>query len=511
MSEIYEKKLIDDEDVEFHKKRAVESNERKHEKDDFNNNNKRKKILKIVLLVLIVILLIGVAIFYFMGIPIVEYKGEKVKNVEYGSIYNDEGINVYTKFKNINDKVITESNVDTSKLGAYTVTYKVPYLGKYKEYNRSINVVDTEKPELTLNGDVNYKLTFGKEYQEQGYTAKDNYDGDLTEKVSVNKTDIDENNYDYHYEVTDSSGNKTEVIRHVNIVDDVAPKITLKGSSVMSILIGGRYTEQGATATDNKDGDVSSKIKVEGNVDTSKEGTYTVTYTVSDSNGNVATEKRKVMVGTKNTTGVIYLTFDDGPSSTITPHILDVLKEKGVKATFFVINYSEANEYLVKREVEEGHAVGIHGYSHDYAKIYKSVDVCYGNIKDLQEKIYKTTGVKTNILRVPGGSSNTVSRKYCPGIMSAITKKVLEEGFKYYDWNVASGDSGDVNTKEAVYNNVTKGLKPGRNNIVLMHDFSGNKKTLEALPGIIDYGLANGYTFDVITTDTEMVTQKVQN
>ena len=115
------------------------------------------------------------------------------------------------------------------------------------------------------------------------------------------------------------------------------------------------------------------------------------------------------------------------------------------------------------------------------------------------------------ILRFPGGSSNTVSRKYCPGIMTKITEKVLSEGFKYYDWNVMSGDSGDVKTKEAVYANVTKGLKPGRDNIVLMHDFSGNNKTLEALPGIIDYGLANGYKFEVITTNTEMVRQKIQN
>ena len=229
------------------------------------------------------------------------------------------------------------------------------------------------------------------------------------------------------------------------------------------------------------------------------------------SNGNTATEERKVIVSEKATTGIIYLTFDDGPSTTITPKILDVLKEKGVHATFFVINYNEATEHLVKREAEEGHAIGIHGYSHDYSKIYASVDVCYNNIKTLQEKIYKTTGIKTMILRFPGGSSNTVSRKYCPGIMTKITEKVLSEGFKYYDWNVMSGDSGDVKTKEAVYANVTKGLKPGRDNIVLMHDFSGNNKTLEALPEIIDYGLANGYKFEVITPNTEMVRQKIQN
>ena len=508
MSEIYEKQLTDTEEVKQNEKKELKKNKDKHK---LEHKNKKMSIFKILILLFVILIVAVISSIYFLGVPIIKFKGEKVKNVEYGSIYNDEGIEAYAKFKNINDKIITESNVDTSKLGSYEVTYKIPFFNNYKTYTRAINVIDNQKPELTLTGDSNYQLIYGKEYEEPGFVAKDNYDGDITEKVIVNKVDIDENNYEIHYEVADSFGNKSEAIRHITIIDNVAPKITLNGNSVMSILINQTYTEQGAKASDNKDGDISNNIKIEGNVDTSKEGTYIVTYTVSDSNGNVATEKRKVIVGTKNTTGVIYLTFDDGPSTSITPHILDVLKEKGVKATFFVINYSDANAYLVKREVEEGHAVGIHGYSHDYSKIYKSVDVCYSNILNLQEKIYKTTGVKTNILRFPGGSSNTVSRKYCPGIMTAITKKVLDEGFKYYDWNVASGDSGDVNTKEAVYHNVTKGLKPGRNNIVLMHDFSGNKKTLEALPEIIDYGLANGYTFEVINTDTEMVTQRVQN
>ena len=95
--------------------------------------------------------------------------------------------------------------------------------------------------------------------------------------------------------------------------------------------------------------------------------------------------------------------------------------------------------------------------------------------------------------------------------MSKISKKVLDEGFKYFDWNVLSADAGDVKTKEGVYKNVVNGLKPNRNNIVLMHDFSGNNKTVEALPEIIDYGIAHGYKFEVITTNTEMYAQKIQN
>lgn len=485
----------------------------------FNSENRliehvnEKKIKKghIFLIVLLAIIIIAFAVLYFGKVPIIKYQGEKVETVEYGETYEDKGIKVYTQFKNISDKVIVENNVNLTQIGDYTITYKVPYFNKYKNYTRTVKVIDTKAPEIQLKGDTEYNLQYGKKFEEPGFTAIDNKDGDVTEKVTVNKVEKDSNNFEEHYTVTDSSGNKAETVRYVKIIDTTAPVIKLKGASVVSIITGNKYTEQGATATDNKDGDVSKDIKISGDVDTSKDGTYIVKYTVTDSNGNTATEERKVIVSEKATTGIIYLTFDDGPSTTITPKILDVLKEKGVHATFFVINYNEATEHLVKREAEEGHAIGIHGYSHDYSKIYASVDVCYNNIKTLQEKIYKTTGIKTMILRFPGGSSNTVSRKYCPGIMTKITEKVLSEGFKYYDWNVMSGDSGDVKTKEAVYANVTKGLKPGRDNIVLMHDFSGNNKTLEALPGIIDYGLANGYKFEVITPNTEMVRQKIQN
>ncbi|MBP3502215.1 MAG: polysaccharide deacetylase family protein [Clostridia bacterium] len=479
----------------------------KHQK--ISKSHKRPIIITAIILFSLVI--ISILILYFAGIPIIKYKGENTETIEYGEIYIDKGINVYTKFKNISNKVIVESNVNTSKVGNYNITYKVPYFNDYKIYTRTVNVVDTKAPSINLTGDTQYNLAYGTEYQEPGYTATDDYDGDITDKVVVTQVDVDKNNFEKHYTVSDSSGNSFENIRYIKITDDVAPKITLNGDSVISILTGSTYNEQGATAIDNKDGDLTKNIQISGNVDTSKNGTYLITYSVSDSNGNKTAVQRKVIVDKTQSTGIIYLTFDDGPSNTITPKILDILKEKGVNATFFIINYNDSTEQIVKRAVNEGNVIGIHGYSHDYSKIYTSVDACYDNIIKLQQKIYNSTGITTKVLRFPGGSSNTVSKKYCKGVMTGISQKVLKEGFKYYDWNVMSGDSGDVKTKEAVYNNVTKGIKPGRNNIVLMHDFSGNNKTLEALPGIIDYGLSNGYRFDVITTDTEMVTQKIQN
>ncbi len=124
-------------------------------------------------------------------------------------------------------------------------------------------------------------------------------------------------------------------------------------------------------------------------------------------------EKAKEKEEEENATGVIYLTFDDGPSQDITPNVLDILAEKNVKATFFVIHYSDSNSSLVKREAKDGHTVALHGYTHTYSDVYSSADACLENFRKIQNQVYQTIGTKPNIIRFPGGSSNTISRKYC--------------------------------------------------------------------------------------------------
>lgn len=213
----------------------------------------------------------------------------------------------------------------------------------------------------------------------------------------------------------------------------------------------------------------------------------------------------------ENAKGIIYLTFDDGPSADITPQILEILEQKNIKATFFVVHYNEENEKLVKQEDEKGHTVALHGYSHSYSEVYCSQEACMENFKKIQDQVYQTTGKKSNIIRFLGGSSNTISKKYCEGIMTELTGKVLQEGYKYFDWNVDSDDAGDAKTKEDVYKNVIEGLKENRKNVVLMHDFSNNQKTVDALSAIIDYGIENGFVFRKITEETPMVTHKIYN
>ncbi|MBQ7409959.1 MAG: polysaccharide deacetylase family protein [Clostridia bacterium] len=211
--------------------------------------------------------------------------------------------------------------------------------------------------------------------------------------------------------------------------------------------------------------------------------------------------------------GAVYLTFDDGPSTQITNQILDILKEKNVKATFFIIDYpfDSEKEAIVIREFEEGHTVALHGTSHDYSKIYTSLDALIENFTTLQEKVKASTGYTSTVIRFPGGSSNTVSKKYCTGIMTEAVEYFSNSEFVYFDWNVDSRDAGGAKSSEEVFENVTSSLKPGRNNIVLMHDSTGKQYTLDALEAIIDFCISEGYEFKAITDETPQVTHNVSN
>ena len=310
-----------------------------------------------------------------------------------------------------------------------------------------------------------------------------------------------------------------EVTYKYNIIDTVPPEIKLNGDVEISLYVDDKYEEKGATATDNVDGDITDKIVIDGTVDVKKEGTYELTYTITDSSNLTSSVKRSVIIKKKpvpqqtsgsslgcGEAGVIYLTFDDGPNSTYTPIILDVLKKYNVKATFFVT--SAGPDELIKREFEEGHAIGLHSSTHDYAVIYKSSEAFWQDMNKVASRVTKITGEETTLLRFPGGVSNTVSKKYNKGIMTKLAKEVQDKGYAYFDWNISSGDAGGTTDPKVEYQNVVGSLSKKKGNVVLMHDIK--KHTSQAIEDIIKYGLDNGYTFKVLTNDV-VCHQKINN
>ena len=197
---------------------------------------------------------------------------------------------------------------------------------------------------------------------------------------------------------------------------------------------------------------------------------------------------------------VCYLTFDDGPSKN-TPKILDILKKYNAKATFFVINSADIG--YVKRIYEEGHTVGLHTSTHNYAGIYSSTDAYFKDLQQISDKVESIIGVKSTVIRFPGGSSNQVSSRYCKGIMTKLVTLVPQKGYSYFDWNISSGDA-DSATPSYTYirNNVINNAKNKNSICVLMHDAAAKTTTVQALPEIIE-GLAKmGFRFEALTPET---------
>ena len=422
---------------------------------------------------------------------------EKVKIPKY---------HAYAMNKRIDNQVKIKNDVKEHKVGNYFVHYQVRYSFFSTEKLALIKIVDKKKPKIILKGEKNIYVCPLEKYKEKGFSAKDDYDGDLTDKVLIKE----EKNKIY-YKVEDSSHNTFITSRNVYYEDKEKPVITLKGSNKMYLYLNNTYQEPGFEVKDNCDKNI--EVKTSGTVDTKKLGTYKITYTATDTSNNTTSVEREVEVISKPESGkgIIYLTFDDGPSNSITPKILEILKKKGIYATFFVINHDDSLNYLIKREYTEGHSVALHSYTHNYQYIYSSVDNYFSDLNKIRDKVYKITGEYTNIIRFPGGGSNTISKKYQSGIMSQLTKDVSNKGFHYFDWNVDCEDGAGVRDPNRIYQNVIGSLSKSRENVVLMHDFENNYGTLNALENIIDYGIQNGYQFGKITMNTVEVHHRPNN
>lgn len=427
----------------------------------------------------------------------VDTVGEERMVLDYGAAYSEPGAEVSLCGSHFLREGIhpgltvhTDGTVDTDTVGSYTVTYSVEILWWKVSDRRIVQIVDREPPVITLVSDPGHVTPAGESYREEGFSAVDEYDGDLTDRV----VRVEENGV-VTYTVTDSSGNRTEVSRTISYSDTMPPEITLLGDAVMRLNAGKQYTEPGFSAFDNTDGDLTEMVTVSGEVDPYHAGNYTLTYSVRDRSGNQTEISRTVEVvaaqqpETVTPSGkVIYLTFDDGPSS-YTDQLLRVLAKYHVKATFFVVGN---NVERMREIVEGGHAIGIHTVSHNYRRIYASESAFFEDLYRMQENIYNATGVWTTLMRFPGGSSNTVSC-FNDGIMTALTQAVQEQGFQYFDWNVDSNDAGGAKDSQTVYINVINGVQRQNVSIVLQHDTQSF--SVEAVEDIIIWGIANGYTF----------------
>ena len=385
--------------------------------------------------------------------------------------------------------------------------------GAYILYNFYISY--TAIPELELLGSSEENIEVFSEYVDPGFVAS------VQEKPPVNDVVVDGlvdtqqlGQYKITYIVKNNKGkNEVKKERLVTVEDKVAPEITLNKGDVIAITKGSSYTDAGATAIDNVDGDISANIEIIGEVNTQKTGEYEITYRIQDSSGNQSEVKRKITVTSAPSGTTIYLTFDDGPSK-LTSGILDTLKAYDAKATFFVIG-SQLDKYadVVKRAQDEGHTIALHSNTHSYEKIYTSDEAFWKDMDKLSSRVTAITGKESKLIRFPGGTSNTISKNYSNGIMTRLVKQAHDRGYKIYDWSISSGDaSGDGVAASKISNNVIKGMK--RNDppaIVLTHDAPAKSTTAEALKEILKWGNDNGYTFAAMDESTPELIHGINN
>lgn len=205
---------------------------------------------------------------------------------------------------------------------------------------------------------------------------------------------------------------------------------------------------------------------------------------------------------------VVYLTFDDGPSA-YTPQLLRLLARNDAQATFFLVATPQCTDEMLQAIVAGGHSIGVHSLSHDFKHIYSSDEAFLEDLYAMQNLIREKTGITTTLMRFPGGSSNTVSRRYSCGIMSRLVESVTEAGFRYFDWNVDSGDAAGCLDTERIYRNVIAGVRGREQAVVLLHDVY--PCSVQAVEQILAWGKKNGYSFRALTAQSEQCHHAVQN
>ena len=463
--------------------------------------NINKKYILFAILILICLF----AVFKMFVSPL-SLKDKNIE-VEVKHEFNPESNIKYVVFGDKKDVVIDKKDLDTNKVGEYSITYKY----KNKEYPVSVNVVDTTPPVFNVK-EITIENRVKLDPKELVKNVKDASKTTVSFKEDYNFDEIGD--YEVEVVVSDIYDNSTSKNTTVHVIkDNKGPEI--KNISAIDVVVGGdNGWEKDVIVKD--DHDPNPKLILEkGDFNPNKEGKYFVTYKAIDRAGNVSIVKREVNVvkaiGTTDESEekIVYLTFDDGPSSN-TKKILDILDKYDAKATFFVTGNNKQYNYLIKTAHDKGHTIGLHTYTHDYARVYKSKYSYFDDLNKLENMLKGILGYSPKYIRFPGGSSNTISSAYKKGIMTYLTKEVQNRGYQYYDWNCDSTDASGNNV--AVSKLVKNATNCSENNInILFHDTDAKDTTVEALPKIIKYYKDRGYKFKAIDDNSFAPHHRVNN
>lgn len=198
---------------------------------------------------------------------------------------------------------------------------------------------------------------------------------------------------------------------------------------------------------------------------------------------------------------MVFLTFDDGPSTTNTPGVLDILNKHNVKGTFFIKGNSlekEGADKILKRTFDEGHSIAHHSYSHDYSYLYPNrtlnIDNFANEIAKTDKAIKNVLGEKfsSNVLRCPGGHMSWKN-------MDPLDKHLEEKDMVSIDWNALNADAeGKKKNSEELFEYTKKTSENKDIVVLLMHDTYGKEETVKSLDQIITHFKDNEYSFKIL-------------
>lgn len=412
-----------------------------------------------VFIVAVLLMALIIKLFFFSGwfTPLLSLKGEKVMEVQVKKSFQDPGVKARYHLKDFQNDVRTTSNVNRNRIGEYTIVYE----WKNKTVERIVKVVDKKAPKLKLKGDNPLRIFENETYQEAGYTAIDDYDGDLTAKVQIknNVNTKKQGNYKIIYSVKDKNGNQSSVERQVEVCPDPTNQKLYYNYDSYDNKMEEWWFEKSKNHERNK-GALSSSLLSK----------YNTCYLGPD-------EK------------VIYLTFDEGGNDiTYIKEIANVLNKHNVKATFFLTrNYIKNEADFIRDLVKHGHVIGNHTWHH-----YDMTTLA--NASKVDDFVKEITETSKTYMEVVGEPMKKIFRFPKGGASERTMKMVSDLGYKSFNWSHAYYDfASDVSKEEAL-----KTLIDHYHNgaIYLLHP--SNKGNYEAMDEFLTQMEKLGYRFDTV-------------
>jgi hypothetical protein len=400
--------------------------------------------------------------------PVITLNGSATVSVAQGSSFADPGATATdNRDGTITSKIVVSGSVNTGTAGTYTLSYNVRDAAgnAATTLTRTVTVTpkaDTVKPVITLNGSASMSIVEGSTFTDPGATATDDRDGNITSRIVVSGSVISGTvgTYTVSYNVRDAAGNFAPTLtRTVTVTqkpDTVKPVITLNGSAAVSIAQGSAFSDPGATATDDRDGNLTSKIVVSGNVNTGLAGTYTVSYNVRDAAGNFATTlTRTVTVTTTGTVTKITLPIEVfGPAGTAVDVPVSLTNAAAITHLYLRCNSCGYDDIADNRNstktkatvrINGGVAMALKQFTDDNGTVIGNTNITvlggeakYGGIGGTFRSVRFTVKIPANQLRT---GPNTLRFEH-------VTPAAPSMGYRIIDVNFL--ENGDINRKVLV-------------------------------------------------------------